>query len=243
MKLLDLFCGAGGAAMGYSRAGFTEIVGVDLVEQPRYPFRFVRGDALQVLAWMAKADGKFPVDHPDGRREWLGPFDCVHASPPCQVFTSANARWRNKGTKADQHQDLLRPVAAQLRKQGHTYVIENVEGAVHAFQPNLRLVGHLFDLRVWRPRLFEINPDCVKQPYCGRPAGQIIGVYGDRPDGRLLNSRSSPKTGNRAAKGLAEGQHAMGMPWADWKGCTQAIPPAYTEYIGRQLLQHLRAVA
>lgn len=208
--------------MGYSRAGFDEIVGVDIKPQPRYPFRFVQADALEYLACF-----------------WPQ-FDAIHASPPCQRFTTSNARYKGRGGKADDHPDLLTPIALALRTLGKPFVIENVEGAARHFRPSVRLTGRMFGLSVWRPRLFEVNP-LILAGDPGRPSGVVIGVYGDRPDGRLLNSRCSPRTGNRAARSLAEAQAAMGMPWADWHGCTQAIPPAYTTFIGKQLLESIQS--
>src|SRR6516162_8264231 len=107
-RLLDLFCGAGGAAMGYHRAGF-DVTGVDNRPQPRYPFTFHQADAMT-----------FPLDG----------FDAIHASPPCQAFTQMSARWRGKGTKADEHPDLITPTLARLRPLEVPWVVENVQGAV-----------------------------------------------------------------------------------------------------------------
>lgn len=211
--LLDLFCGAGGASVGYARAGF-EVIGVDVNPQPHYPFEFVQADAMT-----------FPLDG----------FDVIHASPPCQAYTTANARYKGQGGFADSHPSLLEDTCARLRGSGLRYVVENVEGASRHFAPTLRLTGRMFGLKVWRPRLFESNV-LILAPEQGRPGGLVIGVYGDRPDGRYLNSRTKGTTRNRAAKGLAEAQEAMGMDWADWRGTKEAIPPAYTEFIGEQLM-------
>src|SRR3989338_9102679 len=106
MRLLDLFCGAGGAAMGYSRAGFTEIVGVDIKPQPRYPFTFIQADAMT-----------YPLDG----------FDAIHASPPCHKYSTVGKQSAKKlGTI---YSDLVGPIRERLEAAGVPYVIENVMGA------------------------------------------------------------------------------------------------------------------
>ena len=130
MKLLDLFSGAGGAAVGYHRAGF-EVTGVDIVHQPRYPFTFIQADALT-----------FP----------LAGFDAIHASPPCQGYSrQANCR---PGLK-DRYPRLIEPVRDRLRESGLPYVIENVEGA--PLENPRMLCGWMFGYPVYRHRLFETN--------------------------------------------------------------------------------------
>src|SRR6185312_3124266 len=120
-RLLDLFCGAGGAAMGYHRAGF-DVVGVDIEDQPHYPFRFVKADALTALGEVGGM--------------WTG-FDAIHASPPCQFATNMSNRWRGTGGTADVHLNLLTPVRELLRAIGLPYVIENVPGAKKHMRPTL----------------------------------------------------------------------------------------------------------
>ncbi len=214
-KLLDLFCGAGGAAMGYSLAGF-HVTGVDIAPQPNYPFAFVQADALEFD---------------------LSGFEAIHASPPCQAFTAASNRWRGKGTKADDHPSLVAPIRERLRSAGVPYVIENVVGARRELENPILLNGDMFGLGTHRPRLFESNL-LLMAP--GRPpkGPQGIGVYGALDGRRLSNT-----TGQRAAATIEEGRQAMGMPWADWHGLTQAIPPAYTEWLGAQLLAAIRVNA
>jgi site-specific DNA-cytosine methylase len=136
-RLLDLFCGAGGAAMGYSRAGF-EVVGVDIEPQPNYPFEFVQGDALEVL-W--------------GHGYWGVPadFDAIHASPPCQHYANVT-RWR--GDQAD-HPDLIAPVRDLLEQTGLPYVIENVRTA--ELRSCFLLCGSHFLLPIRRHRYFVVE--------------------------------------------------------------------------------------
>lgn len=231
-RLLDLFCCQGGAAMGYQRAGF-DVVGVDIQPQPRYPFEFQQLDAIEVLEWItnpACAQGSY----------FIGDFDAIHASPPCQFKTQMSARWRGNGGPADQHPDLLTPTLAIMRGMSIPWVVENVTGAKHLMQATLLLHGGMFGLGVHRPRFFESNV-LILAPQA-RPAANPLGVYGKHHDGRRLWDRADG-TILRAPKTLTEAQEAMGMPWANWHGCKEAIPPAYTEYIGRELLASLEQAA
>lgn len=227
-RLLDLFCGAGGAAMGYHRAGF-EVVGIDIKSQPRYPFEFHQADALT-----------FPLEG----------FDVIHASPPCQAFTQMSAKYRGKGGKADSHPDLLTPTRARLLGLLRPYVIENVPGARRAMAPTITLHGGMFGLGVHRPRHFESNVLILAGKATQSP--EPVGVYGNKPDGRTLwRYRNSLKADGtygkrslmRAPRSLEEAQAAMGIDWMDWDEIKEAIPPDYTEWIGRQLLAHLEVAA
>lgn len=216
MRILDLFCGAGGAAMGYHRAGF-EVVGVDIKPQPNYPFEFVQEDALGVLRGLSLGW------HPVGAHSLLEDFDAAHASPPCQAFTKAWKLQRNN------HPNLIAPTRELLGKTGLPWVIENVVGAP-LIDP-VKLEGQMFpELRVVRPRLFEANfslevPECPprpKQVKMGRPVkeGEWIQVVGH-------------------FSGADEGRQAMGIPWMTKKELAEAIPPSYTEFIGKQLMSHI----
>ena len=205
-RLLDLFCGAGGAAVGYFRAGFN-VVGVDIEPQPNYPFPFHQTDAMT-----------FPLDG----------FDVIHASPPCQAYSSMGNRHRSPAP------DLLAAVLSRLADHGAPFVVENVVGASGHMPNAVVLSGAMFGLGVHRPRLFASNVLLLTPGRFRAPVG-AIGVYGKAPDGRRLNNA----TGQRAARGLAQAQAAMGMDWADWHGTKEAIPPAYTEYIGAQLIAAL----
>lgn len=223
-RLLDLFCCAGGAAMGYHRAGF-DVVGVDINPQPRYPFEFIRGDALEVCR---------AIGHT---------FDALHASPPCQAHTALSNRWRGTDSLADTRPELIAPTREALEAAGKPWVMENVPGAAKAMRSPTRLTGEMFGLRVHRPRLFEASllllaPDAP--PRQKRP----IAVYG-KMDGRRLWTRNDGSE-LRAPRSLAEPAAAMGIDWMEWDELREAIPPAYTEYIGAQLLAvvgYARAVA
>ena len=233
-RLLDLFCGAGGAAMGYHRAGF-DVVGVDINPQPHYPFEFQRRD---ITEWFG-AEGL--AHHLS--LEW----DAIHASPPCQAFTTMSNRWRGGGGLADDRGDLLTPTLELLRQLPVPWVVENVLGAAKTMRPTLKLHGGMFGLGVYRPRLFESNV-LLLAPRSAKPSTSV-GVYGKAPDGRMLRDSSSLKRWHgrrddgrsfqRAAGSLEEAQQAMGMDWADWRGTKEAIPPAYSEAIGAQLLAYI----
>lgn len=218
--LLDLFCGAGGAAMGYHRAGF-DVLGVDKDPQPFYPFRFVQADALRSL------------------ETWdLSTFGAIHASPPCQFFTQMRASWRGRGVN-DGYSDLLTPMLAMLRGRETPWVVENVVGAGKAMRATLALHGGMFGLGVHRPRLFESNVLILapRAPLTEKP----IGVYDRGPRTvthyrTRLNGNGKGRSEMRIARTLEEARELMGMPWADWHGCKEAIPPAYTEHIGAQLI-------
>ena len=218
MRLLDLFCGAGGASMGYYQAGFDEIVGIDIVPQPNYPFTFIQGDALAPA-----------VD--------LDAFDLIHASPPCQAHTAMRAMHN-----AGDHEDLIPATRAVVADR--PYVIENVVGA--PLETPIQLCGTSFGLGVeaydgWRDlrrhRLFE-SSWLMLVPPCSHN-GPTIGLYGDHARDR----RRRESTGERGRDfpdrdKLDLGRRAMVMPWAKrWREITEAIPPAYTQYIGRAFLE------
>lgn len=201
-RLLDLFCGAGGAAVGYHRAGF-EVVGVDIEDQPNYPFEFHRADALT-----------YPLDG----------FDVVHASPPCQAYSAAMAHFTD-----GRHPELLDPVRARLRATGRPWVIENVVGAPLPF--SFVLCGSMFDLPVRRHRLFETDPFLLVPPHRHRVDDHPVVITGGRLSKALRAER--PWTENVTSE---EAKAAMGIGWMTRDELSQAIPPAYTEWIGGQLL-------
>lgn len=194
--------------MGYAQAGF-EVVGVDIEPHPEFPFEFHRANALE-----------FPIEG----------FDAIHASPPCQAYTTMGNR--NRGD----HPDLIAPTRERLVSSGLPYVMENVHGARRKLIDPLNLSGGMFGLRVHRPRFFEVNFNLPKPPIA-RPVADAIGVYG-KLDGRRLWTRSSG-TEQRAARTLEEAQEAMGIDWMGWDDLRESIPPAYTEWIGKHLIRLL----
>ena len=218
-RLLDLFCGAGGAAMGYARAGF-EVVGVDIKPQPHYPFRFIRADAMDPLAWKAPL-GVIP--------------DVIHASPPCQAFSDLKAMHNAK-----RHPDLLAPTRAMLQATGLPYVIENVEGA--PMSDYIVLCGSAFglgsgDAELRRHRRFEVRPMPAMVPPCAHgQRNRVIGVYGG-------HGRDRRRTTNTHDYSTEARREAMGIDWMTGNELSQAIPPAYTEWIGAQLLLALESAA
>lgn len=210
MKLLDLFCKAGGAGAGYHEAGF-EVVGVDIEPQPNYPFEFHQGDALEYLALHGHE------------------FDAIHASPPCQEYSVTSS------LKTKQYPTLIEPVRELLVKSRKPYIIENVPGAP-LINP-LMLCGTMFGLRVIRHRYFENNIDLHFAPFACNHWG-----------------KTQPRNDKRTVKGAATLKHysfitvvghdfrkedasiAMGINWMTSAELAEAIPPAYTKYIGGFLL-------
>ena len=215
VKLLDLFAGAGGCSVGYHRAGF-DVVGVDNKPHPDYPYSLFVADAIEF------------AEH------WLtvGAFDAVHASPPCprhSTITPAHTR--------DQHPDLIEPVRELLRDWGGPYVIENVPGS--PLVNPIRLCGSMFGLGVRRHRLFESNIPML-QPECEHHTQpQVWGVYGDHGDLAPVTRPDGTSRGNKA-RDAAHAREVMGIDWmTEWDDLADAIPPAYTEFIGGQLAAHL----
>ena len=215
MRLLDLFCGAGGAAVGYSQAGFTEIVGVDIVPQPNYPFTFIQGDALEP-----------PVE--------LGGFDLIHASPPCQDYTPMSKRKGGRG-----RYDRL--IIQTLDLVGNRpFVLENVVGShVDMGGYFIRLHGAMFNLPIVRERLFAASWLIMAPAPTAKVSGDdVIAVYGP-PDGRWVNRRVDGSK-QFAWSTIKEGQDALDVPWmTDELEVREAIPPAYTKFIGEQFLAQL----
>jgi len=214
-RLLDLFCCAGGAGVGYSRAGF-EVVGVDNKPQPNYPLPFVQGDAL-------KLDPAF-----------IASFDAIHASPPCQSYSDLAKRNGN----GHMWPRLIEPVREMLIASGLPYVIENVDGAP-LINPVV-LCGTMFKgLRVLRHRLFEANFMIMVPPHTKHPKVHTFDKrkshYGKTND--MIDFVQVTGGGNCS---IAAARDAMGIDWMTKNELNEAIPPAYTEFIGKQLLAHIR---
>lgn len=208
-RLLDLYSGAGGCAQGYAEAGF-DVTGVDNQHQPRYPFRFVQADALEYVQ----------------QHGWE--YDAIHASPPCQGYS------RMRFLTLAESPLLISATREALNRTGRPYVIENVELARPHMRADLMLCGTMLGLRVRRHRLFEIEPSpLLLMPPCscknGVRDGALIGqrLRGPKPPGRVVPPIFTD----------AELRAALGVEWMSLKETCQAIPPAYTRFIGRALLE------
>ena len=226
-KLLDLFCGAGGASVGYYRAGF-EVVGVDIEQQPHYPFPYIQMDAIELMGLFL--DGGQMKSQGRGFFEWYGikDFDAYHASPPCQGYGRLQINTK-------EHPKLIEPIRVLLLRTGKPYVIENVVGS--PLSNPVILCGSMFGLGVWRHRLFERNfktgiPGCQHSlvPY-------PIDVTGT---GGPCQVRFTSGGGiHRKPKNMAQAKQVMGIDWMLRREIVEAIPPAYTEYIGKYLYETL----
>jgi len=245
-RLLDAFCKAGGAGMGYSQAGF-EVVGIDIEPQKNYPFEFIQGNALTYI-----------IEH--GYE-----FDAIHASPPCQKHSAmTKGRWQDR---LRNHLNLIPATREVLKLTGKPYVIENVAGAKAELIDPVMLCGTMFNLQtkhgsqLRRHRLFECSFDVWNVPLCNHLKGSVIGVYGGgqhpgrrcyRNDkGKLVipekripatigvwgNAGGSSKRDGIAQFGTQDRRDAMGIQWMSGKELSQAIPPAYTEFIGEQIFR------
>ncbi|WP_327297121.1 SAM-dependent methyltransferase [Streptomyces sp. NBC_01197] len=211
-RLLDAFCCQGGAGKGYDDAGF-DVTGIDKDPQPRYPYRYIQGDAVEYI----RAHGH--------------EYDAIHASPPCQ-FDSDCQRIQGRA-----HPDLIAPTRAALESTGRPWVMENVRGALAKLNAPVMLCGAMFGMATYRHRYFETSPDVflgvpahpehmVRQAKMGRPVppghyGQFVGNF----------------------SGVDHARRVMGVPWMNRDGIRECIPPAYTLLIGTQLRTIRLAVA
>jgi DNA (cytosine-5)-methyltransferase 1 len=214
-RLLDLFCGAGGASAGYERAGF-DVVGIDIEPQPSYPFEFHQADALEVLDALCGVRQQF------GHMTW---HDAVHASPPCQFRTA----YKRRPGHVAPSPNLIPAVRGYLDRLGLPYVIENVEQARDQLRDPVRLCGSAFGLHVRRHRLFECSFP-VMVPDCDH-GWQAHGPRFPGATNRAENSRHTVEVGVWRIP-LEVQQRAMGIHWMTLPELSQAIPPAYTEHIG-----------
>ena len=230
-KLLDLYCGEGGAGMGWRQAGF-DVFGVDNTPArlARYPFPHHRGDAIEYLL----AHGH--------------QYDAIHASPPCTGYTRGTAAIPDRLTRYDR---LIAATREALLIVGKPYVLENVADARPELNHPILLCGRQFNLTTTdddgtpltldRHRLFESNVFLMAPPHPPHdPAVQVAGSYG--------GARRDKVEARQIRKGGYVPSHAvqarlLGTDWMTEKGCQLSIPPAYTEFIGQQLLDHLQAAA
>jgi DNA (cytosine-5)-methyltransferase 1 len=229
--LLDLFCCAGGAAMGYYRAGF-DVVGVDIAPQPNYPFEFVQADALEIVA-MLVGGGSLAFDTGPDEFHIVGidELAAIHASPPCQGYSDLAHR------TGGAYPMLVGETREALQATGLPYVIENVEGA--PLVDPVMLCGTMFHgLRVLRHRLFESNVPLTAPPHGRHP---LVFTHDKRKAhyGRLNQNTSFVQVTGGGNATVANKLDAMGIDWMTGREVNEAIPPAYTEHIGRQLLAHL----
>lgn len=208
-RLLDAYCCQGGATRGYQQAGF-HVTGIDISPQPRYiGDAFIQGDAVAYIG------------------EHGHEYDAISASPPCQRYSNAQ---RIQGRE---HPDLIAATRDALGASGRPWTIENVEAAARELRDPVVRCGAMFSLRTYRHRLFEagggfalphrMHPRHVAPlAKMGRPArpGEFLHVVGN-------------------FSGAQEAREAMGMPWASREGLREAIPPAYTRWIGALLREHL----
>lgn len=224
MRLLDLFCGGGGAAKGYADAGF-EVVGVDINHQPNYPYEFMRRDAIDTLDMLTQKRAL----RPEGWK--LDDFDVIHASPPCQAYTKKSANWGRERTHWLDHPDLVGETRALLEATGKPYVIENVGGS--PIMGSLMLCGTMFGLKIQKHRYFESNIDLGWPP-------------------ATCNHEDTYNPWQGAGRSAVKLRDAMGIDWLPISGGASrkagytgdlfnAIPPAYTEYIGKRLMEVISA--
>jgi DNA (cytosine-5)-methyltransferase 1 len=224
-RLLDLFCKAGGAAVGYHRAGF-DVVGVDIKHQPRFPYPLIVDDALDVLRQLV-AGWSIGPSMPDGKRYRLSDFAAIHASPPCQAYSAAS------GAAAAGHPDLVGPTRALLLAAGKPWVIENVVGSPLSF--SMLLCGSMFGMEVRRHRLFESSHLMLSPGPCRHGSQKrVLSVTGTGYGGKFKRNGQKPS-------GVTEAREVMGIDWMTIAELSQAIPPAFTEYVGKQLMEAVGA--
>ena len=218
MRLLDLYCKAGGASKGYADAGF-EVVGIDIKKQKRYPYEFIQADCLEILQDL----------------DYLRTFDVIAASPPCQTHSrTKHLRDAQGGTTTKI--DLIPQTRDALIASGKPYVIENVPGAP-LINP-IQMCGSYFGLKVRRHRLFESNLKLIGSGCKHKEQGKPIGIYGAMNDTAQGLDKTTGKyvIGGSTAKTIEEAREAMGIDWMIWGEIVEAIPPRYTYEIGKQLI-------
>ena len=214
-RLLDLYCGGGGAGVGYARAGF-DVVGVDKEKQGNYPFEFIQADAIEYV------------------KEHGHEFDAIHASPPCQLYTRKAADWGRRRKHWLEHPDLVGPTREALDALGRPYIIENVPGA--PIRADVLLCGTMFGLRIQRHRLFELSLGPALDGWLPVPPEHKPWLHADCYNPWQGKGRSAARM-----------RVAMGIPWLPISGgmsrkagytgdLFNAIPPAYTEWLGGPLL-------
>lgn len=222
IKLLDLCCKAGGCSMGYFQAAQDlglriKITGVDIEDQKNYPFKFIKTDALAYL-----------------QNNWQK-YTHIHCSPPCQMYSASTKQFRNRGKE---YADILIPIREIMEKIPLPCVIENVPNA--PIRPDVVLKGHIFGLKVLRKRHFELHNWFMMSPVIGRHTGSVkegdfVSVFGKGAFGKVKNCKKPKFLKNTVRETWA---YAMGIDWymKDTE-IAEAIPPAYTRYIGHEFFK------
>lgn len=229
--LLDLFCGGGGAGTGYAQAGF-EVIGVDIEPQPHNPHTFCQGDALQILDTLLAGEA------------WQGyhlhDFATIHASPPCQSYSAARHIAKVSAHDYQPAPKLIQPVRERLEATGLPWIIENVEGS--ELPDALELCGSMFGMPIRRHRWFSSNMFLWSPGPC-RHVDDFVNVvgckvrgYGKFTSGKMYLDRYGKEHRREGTLRLCDGMAAMDIDWMTMRELSQAIPPAYTRYIGQQLL-------
>ena len=220
MKLLDLFAGAGGCSVGYDRSGF-QVTGVDIKAHPDYPYQLIVADVLDFMT----------------QDNWHADYDVIHASPPCPRYSSIT----HVSGNPDAHPDLVPVMIQMLTKTGKPWVIENVMGA--PMPGSVVVCGSSFGLRVRRHRQFLSNLPLRSSVCDHKSQGRAIGVYGNQTgsyESQLARYKRIGRDYGLRAENVADAQNAMGINWMNnWDDLTDAIPPAYTEFIGLQICDAL----
>lgn len=212
---LDLFCGAGGASAGLSRAGF-KVTGVDIIDQPHYPWPL---DFREEDALTTSLDG----------------FDFIWASPPCQDYSSL------KGFATHKRGKLIDAVRERLQASGMPWVIENVVGS--DLRNPITLCGSSFGLGVWRHRNFEMSFPILLTPPCNHAiVPKPIDVTGTGGPFKSIRKKIGGGV-SRKPDNLPHAREVMGIEWMNRRELSQAIPPAYAEFIGREALKHINLAA
>jgi DNA (cytosine-5)-methyltransferase 1 len=204
LKILDLYCCGGGAGFGYEQAGF-DVTGVDIVDQPKHQGKFIKADAIEYL------------------NNNYHKYDVIHASPPCQAYSTSSMQFRIAGKK---YPDLIAPTREALIKTGKPYIIENVPGS--PLVDPILLCGSMFGMRTYRHRLFESNMP-IKAPNHPEHSHKNAKMGRKPKDGEFIQY-----VGHFSGVKLV--QEMTGLSWLGQYELAQSIPPQYTKYIGEQIV-------
>lgn len=220
-RLLDLFCGEGGASMGFHRAGF-DVVGVDIEPQPRYPFEFHQADAIEFC-------NRYGKD-----------FDVIAGGPPCKAMTGMQHLGTARNGSYPTHVNLIPETREAMKSTGKPYIIENVAGArKHLINP-IVLCGKQFGLKVYRHRYFETSFFCLMPPHLPHRDSTPSAGNGISPNGFISVAGTGGVKGMTSDEIIDYWSMAMGIDWMSRYGLSQAVPPAYTKWIGEQILEAIR---